>query len=65
MLALGLGVSIGGGLVQAFAAHWGSTQGGFVFSFVCVGGITLLSALLFRRIDNAPPARMTTAAPAQ
>ncbi len=54
MLAMGLGVSIGGGLVQAFAAHGGSAQGGFKFSFVCVGAITLLSALLFRHIDNAP-----------
>lgn len=65
MLALGLGVSIGGDLVQMFAAHWGSTQGGFEFSFICVGVITLLSALLFRRIDNAPPARVKAAAPAQ
>ncbi|MGN6578385.1 MAG: multidrug transporter subunit MdtD [Bordetella sp.] len=65
MLALGLGVSIGGGLVQVFAAHWGTTQGGFAFSFVCVGGITLVSALLFRHIDNAPPARVKAAAPAQ
>ena len=56
MLAMGLGVSIGGGLVQAYAAHLGSTQGGFRFSFVCVGAITLLSAVLFRYIDNAPAA---------
>lgn len=61
MLAMGLGVSIGGGLVQAFAAHWGSTQGGFRFSFICVGAITLLSALLFRHIDNAPTRAMAGA----
>jgi EmrB/QacA subfamily drug resistance transporter len=56
MLAMGLGVSIGGGLVQAYAVHLGSTQGGFRFSFLCVGAITLLSALLFRYIDNTPAA---------
>ncbi|CAB3763045.1 DHA2 family efflux MFS transporter permease subunit [Paraburkholderia solisilvae] len=52
MLAIGLGVSIGGGLVNLFAAEWGSAALGFRLSFICVGVITLISALVFRRLDN-------------
>ncbi len=63
MLAIGLGVSIGGGLVQVFEAQSGSAALGFRLSFVCVGVITLLSALVFRRLDAAPqPARRAAAA---
>jgi len=51
MLAMGLGVSIGGALVRVFAAGWGSNAAGFRASFVCMGAITLLSALVFRRLD--------------
>jgi len=54
MLAIGLGVSIGGGLVTLFAVQSGSVTLGFRLSFVCVGVITLLSALVFRRLDKAP-----------
>jgi len=54
MLAIGLGVSIGGGLVNLFAAQWGSAALGFRLSFVCVGAITLMSAWVFRRLDSAP-----------
>jgi predicted MFS family arabinose efflux permease len=63
MLAIGLGVSIGGGLVQVFEAQSGSAALGFRLSFVCVGVITLLSALVFRRLDAAPqPPRRAAAA---
>jgi EmrB/QacA subfamily drug resistance transporter len=53
MLAIGLGVSIGGGLVNLFSAHWGSAELGFRLSFVCVGVITLVSAWIFRHLDDA------------
>jgi EmrB/QacA subfamily drug resistance transporter len=54
MLAMGLGVSIGGGLVKLFSAQLGSPAMGFRLSFVCVGVITLVSALVFRRLEEAP-----------
>ena len=54
MLAMGLGVSIGGGLVKLFAGQLGSAAMGFRMSFVCMGVITLVSALIFRRLDEAP-----------
>ncbi|HLX01727.1 MAG TPA: MFS transporter, partial [Trinickia sp.] len=64
MLAMGLGVSIGGGLVNVFSAQFGSAAMGFRLSFVCVGVITLLSALVFRRLENDPaPARVIRRAP--
>jgi EmrB/QacA subfamily drug resistance transporter len=52
MLAIGLGVSIGGGLVNLFTDEWNSAALGFRLSFACVGAITLVSALVFRRLDN-------------
>ncbi|MGV2287979.1 multidrug transporter subunit MdtD [Trinickia sp. YCB016] len=64
MLAMGLGVSIGGGLVNVFSAQLDSAAMGFRLSFVCVGVITLLSALVFRRLENEPaPARVIRRAP--
>ncbi|MFM0304933.1 DHA2 family efflux MFS transporter permease subunit [Paraburkholderia sediminicola] len=57
MLAIGLGVSIGGGLVNLFTAQWGSAALGFRLSFVCVGVITLVSAWVFRHLDEAPVTR--------
>ncbi|MFC0399195.1 DHA2 family efflux MFS transporter permease subunit [Paraburkholderia rhizosphaerae] len=64
MLAIGLGVSIGGGLVNLFTDQWGSGALGFRLSFVCVGVITLVSALVFRRIDKEParPVAIATSA---
>jgi EmrB/QacA subfamily drug resistance transporter len=56
MLAIGLGVSIGGGLVNLFSAQVGSAALGFRLAFVCVGVITLVSAWVFRRLDEAPVA---------
>jgi EmrB/QacA subfamily drug resistance transporter len=58
MLAIGLGVSIGGGLVNVFTAHWGSAALGFRLSFVCVGVITLLSAWVFRHLDDPSGTRV-------
>ncbi|WP_133645696.1 multidrug transporter subunit MdtD [Paraburkholderia flava] len=54
MLALGLGVTIGGALVSLFADQWGSVTLGFRMSFICVGVITLISAAVFRGIDATP-----------
>ncbi|WP_407655434.1 multidrug transporter subunit MdtD [Burkholderia alba] len=56
MLAMGLGVSIGGALVGLFSEQWGSATMGFRLSFVCVGLITLASAAIFRRIEATPAA---------
>lgn len=53
MLAMGLGVTIGGGLVSVFAAHGGAATA-FRIAFVVVGLVTLASALVFRRIDGEP-----------
>ncbi|MGF6304311.1 EmrB/QacA subfamily drug resistance transporter [Paraburkholderia sp. WC7.3d] len=58
MLAIGLGVSIGGGLVNLFAAQWGSAELGFRLAFVCVGVITLVSAWIFRHLDCASGTRV-------
>jgi EmrB/QacA subfamily drug resistance transporter len=54
MLAIGLGVSIGGSLVQVFEGEFGSAAVGFKLSFVCMGVVTLLSGLVFRRLGPAP-----------
>jgi EmrB/QacA subfamily drug resistance transporter len=52
MLAMGLGVSIGGGLVHVFSQQWDSTAVGFRLGFVCVGLVTLFSALVFRLLER-------------
>ncbi|KMZ11540.1 putative transport protein [Candidatus Burkholderia humilis] len=59
-LAIGLGVSIGGSLVQVFQGEFGSAAAGFKMSFVCMGVVTLLSDVVFRRLDRDS----TSAAPA-
>lgn len=52
MLAIGLGVTIGGGLVGVFSgADDAMLARTFTLAFLCVGAITLLSALVFRRLD--------------
>ena len=56
MLAMGLGVSIGGALVTLFADHWASTIVGFRMSFVCLGVITLVAAPIFRKVKDVTPA---------
>jgi EmrB/QacA subfamily drug resistance transporter len=62
MLAIGLGVSIGGSLVQVFEGQFGSAALGFKLSFVCMGTVTLLSGLVFRRLDSAPRAAASASA---
>ncbi len=51
MLAIGLGVTIGGGLVGVFAGGLGVPGAAYRLAFLCVGVITMLSALIFRRLD--------------
>ncbi|MDW3682702.1 multidrug transporter subunit MdtD [Cupriavidus sp. CV2] len=51
MLAIGLGVTIGGGLVSMFTAQLGVAGTAYRLAFFTVGMITLLSALVFRRLD--------------
>lgn len=52
MLAIGLGVTIGGGLVGVFSSDASATATGFKLTFACVGIITLLSGFVFRRLDT-------------
>ncbi|GAB7545038.1 multidrug transporter subunit MdtD [Cupriavidus sp. 8B] len=54
MLAIGLGVTIGGGLVSMFTAQLGVAGTAYRLAFFTVGMITLLSALVFRRLDAEP-----------
>ncbi|SDV51131.1 drug resistance transporter, EmrB/QacA subfamily [Chitinasiproducens palmae] len=51
MLAMGLGVTVGGGLVDLFTGHVGAVVA-FRLAFVSVGVITLLSAAVFHRIGT-------------
>jgi len=52
MLAIGLGVTIGGTMVNAFKNAEGlATNTSFQITFVIVGVITLVSAWVFRRMD--------------
>lgn len=51
MLAIGLGVTIGGGLVSVFSAEFGAAAPAYRLAFLTVGIITLMSALVFRRLD--------------
>lgn len=66
MLAIGLGVTIGGGLVSVFTAQLGVAGTAYRLAFFSVGTITLLSALVFRRLDaeqfgkNGSPARVAS-----
>ncbi len=64
MLAIGLSVSIGGSLVQVFEGCFGSVALGFKLSFVCMGVVTLLSAVVFRRLLDTACPRARRAAPA-
>ncbi|ARP91008.1 MFS transporter [Bordetella genomosp. 9] len=54
MLALSLGVSLGGGMVGLFSHGPHADGAGFRLTFLCVGGITLLSTLIFRRLALRP-----------
>jgi len=52
MLALGLGATIGGGLVSLLSVELQSTAPAFRIAFVVVGVITLTSAVVFRWLDE-------------
>lgn len=60
-LAIGLGVTIGGGLVGLFSGPDNAMlMRAFMLTFLCVGAITLLSAVVFRRprrgwLSRCPP----------
>lgn len=60
MLAVGLGVTLGGGLVTLFSGQPTGTAAGFALTFLMVGAITLVSAWVFRKLD---PATTTKPAP--
>jgi fucose permease len=64
MLAMGLGVTIGGALVSLVEGHGGTVAMGFRVSFAVVGVITLASALIFRRIDAPASVPAAAAVPA-
>jgi EmrB/QacA subfamily drug resistance transporter len=51
MLAISLGVSISGALVNVFAIHLGSTALGFRMAFACVGLVTLFATPVFRQLQ--------------
>jgi EmrB/QacA subfamily drug resistance transporter len=51
MLALSLGVSLSGGMVGLFSHGPRADAMGFRLTFACVGAITLLSTLVFRRLE--------------
>jgi EmrB/QacA subfamily drug resistance transporter len=53
MVAMGLGVTVGGGLVTLIAGPARHLVPAFTWSFVCVGLITSVSALVWRRLDSA------------
>ncbi|MFC4275126.1 MFS transporter [Achromobacter aloeverae] len=52
MVAMGLGVTVGGALVTLIAGPARHLVPAFTWSFVCVGLITWISALVWRRLDN-------------
>jgi EmrB/QacA subfamily drug resistance transporter len=52
MVAMGLGVTVGGGLVTLFAGPARHLGPAFTWSFVCVGAITGLSTLVWRYLDT-------------
>ena len=60
MLALGLGATIGGGLVALLSGELHSTGAAFRYAFIVVGVITLLSGGVFRWLDEARPRRVAT-----
>ncbi|HTJ91487.1 MAG TPA: multidrug transporter subunit MdtD [Pararobbsia sp.] len=64
MLAMSLGVTIGGSLVGLFAHQFGSAGMGYRLAFGCVGLITLGSAIVFRYL-RAPAERRAQPAAAR
>jgi len=54
MLAIGMGVSIGGGLVSLFSVKLGVAAPAYRLAFFTMGVVTVLSALIFRRLGAKP-----------
>ena len=54
MLAIGLGVTIGGGLVSLFSVRLGVAAPAYQLAFLTMGLVTVLSAFIFRRLDAKP-----------
>jgi EmrB/QacA subfamily drug resistance transporter len=52
MVAMGLGVTVGGGLVSLIAGPARHLGPAFTWSFICVGAITGVSALVWRHLDG-------------
>jgi MFS transporter, DHA2 family, multidrug resistance protein len=52
MLALGMGATIGGGLVGLLSGRLESTAAAFRYTFIVVGAITLMSGFIFRWLDD-------------
>lgn len=54
MLAIGMGVSIGGGLVSLFSVKLGVAAPAYRLAFFAMGLVTVLSGFIFRRLDDKP-----------
>jgi len=54
MLAIGLGVTVGGGLVSLISSRGGETALAYRLAFVCMGLVTVLSAQVFSHLDREP-----------
>lgn len=54
MLAIGLGVTIGGGLVSLFSVKLGVAAPAYRLAFLTMGLVTVLSGFIFRRLDAKP-----------
>jgi EmrB/QacA subfamily drug resistance transporter len=63
MLALGLGATIGGGLVGLLSGQFGSMAMAFRVTFIVVGTITLMSGIIFRWLDDVKPKPRPAPAP--
>jgi EmrB/QacA subfamily drug resistance transporter len=61
MLAMGMGATIGGGLVGVLSGELASTAAAFRWTFVVVGAITLASGVVFKWLDDPKGAAARTA----
>ncbi len=59
ILAIGLGVSIGGGLVSLFSVKLGVAAPAYRLAFFTMGVVTVFSALIFRKLDAKPTPLLT------
>ena len=55
MLANGFGVAVAGSLLAAFSRHQGGVADALQWTFVCVGAVTAVTALLFAQLDRRNP----------